>query len=572
MSRPIPLLLLLAAFGAAAPLAARQPIEVEELPPADPPTPESPAAVVPDVDEAAAVQRYAEGDLAGAREVYDRLAARPGDDRARGRFALHASWLAWQLDDRAGALARLETALGLDPRLDFRGELYSPEFVAAYHDAQRVATHRRRVNASNAINAAVAALAGGDLGEARALLGRALALVPDDPDGVYNLALVDLRAGDESAALAGFERVLALERGNPEGVTRELKVQALNNAAVVYFGRQEYLDAETALAEAVRLAPTDANAWFNLALTRQRLGRADEAYAALQRARALAPADVPTARALAIAEIERRNWVAAVALLVEATAAQPEDADLALLLGRAQRGLGNLAGAAQSFRRARELDASASLGVAPVAVRLLAETLRERGDLDGSAAAARELLALRPDDADGWLYVGLAELARNDATAAIAAFERARRAAPERADIAHNLGGAYLAALDYPRAEAAFRAALALDPEAADARSALAQLEARAAAPPGSRHELGARLSLGDYPELGLRGLRVDAVAPGSAAARAGLRPGDLVLRADGQPVADVAALLRRIGERRGATSLDVLREGRTVELKLKLD
>jgi len=568
MTRPI--LLLLAALGAATPLAARQPIESEELPAAEAAS-ERPAPAA-DVDEATAIQRYAEGDLAGARDAYDRLAARPGDDGARARFALHAAWLAWQIDDRAGALARLETALYLDPRLAFRGELYAPEFVAAYHDALRVATHRRRVSASNAINAAVAALAAGDLDKARALLGEALALVPDDPDAVYNLALVDLRAGDQPAALAGFERVLALERGNPDGVTRDLKVQALNNAAVVYFARQEYLDAETALAEAVRLAPTDANAWFNLALTRQRLGRADEAYAALQRARALAPADVPTARALAIAEIDRGNWVAAVALLVEATAALPDDADLALLLGRAQRGLGNLEGATQSFRRARELDASASLGVAPVAVRLLAETLRARGDDAGSAAAARELLALRPDDPDGWLYVGLAELARRDSAAAIAAFEHARRAGPQRSDIAHNLGSAYLAALDYPRAEAAFRAALALDPEAADTRAALAQLEARAAAPAGSRHELGARFSLGDYPELGLRGLRVDAVAPGSAAARAGLRSGDLVLRAAGEPVADVAALHRAVGSRRGATTLTVLREGRTVELKLKLD
>lgn len=565
---PLALLALLLAPLAVA-RAARQPIEVEELPPAES---AAPAPAAPAAGEAEAVQLYAEGDLDGARAVYDRLSADVGDAPGeRARFALNASWLAWQLDDRAGALARLEAALFLDPALEFRGELYAPEYVAAYHDALRVALHRRKVACSNAINSAVTAMRENDLARARALLGEALRMVPDDPDALYNLALVDLRAGDESAALAGFERVLALERGNPEGVTAELKVQALNNAAVVYFGRQEYLDAETALDEAVRLVPGDAKAWFNLALTRQKLGRADAARQALVRARALAPDDVPTLRALALAEIERADWVAAVALLVEAVEREPADAELRLLLGRAQRGLGNLAGAADTLSRAIDLDPQGRQGVAANAARLRAAVLRDQGDHAGSAAAARRLLELAPGDADGWMYLGLAELARNDVGAAVAALERAREAAPGRADVAHNLGSAYVAALDYQRAEAALRAALALDPDAADTRAALDRLAARAAAPPGDRQEIGARFSIGDYPELGLRGLRVDAVAPGSPAARAGLRPGDLVLRAEGRALADVAALLRLVGERR-ATSLAVLRGGQTLEMKLRLD
>ena len=571
MTRRFAALAALLAFTPAT-LRARQ-VEVEELPTPieERTTAPNEAAAAPATSESAAVRLYADGDLAGAREVYDRLVAASGESRERARFALHGAWLSWQLDDRAGALTRLETAVYLDPDVEFRGDNYSPEFVAAFYDARRVALHRRKVTSSNAINAAVAELRGGDLARARQLLAEALRLVPDDPDAVYNLALVDLRAGDTDAALAGFERVLALERGNPEGVTRALKVQALNNAAVVYFSRGDFLDAETALAEAVRLVPEDASAWFNLGLTRQKLSRTGPAHEALLRARALAPGDAPIARALALTEIDRRNWPAAVALLVEATAAEPADADLQLLLGRAQLGLGNGAGAVASLRRALKLDAAGGAGVGATAARLLAEALRAAGDAGGSAAAARALLARLPADPDGWMYVGLAALATNDLPAAIEALERARRAAPGRADIAHNLGSAYVATLDYARAEEALSAALALDPENAATRAALAQLQARATAP-GERVELGARFSLGGDPELGRRGLRVDAVAAGSPAARAGLRAGDLVLRAAGRAVGDPAALARLIGERRGATALEVMREGRIFELKIRLE
>ena len=77
---------------------------------------------------------------------------------------------------------------------------------------------------------------------------------------------------------------------------------------------------------------------------------------ALRRARSLAPSDVTTARALAVAEIDRANWVAAVALLVEASIGRPDDPELKLQLGRAQRGLGNAPGAIVSFRSAIDLD------------------------------------------------------------------------------------------------------------------------------------------------------------------------------------------------------------------------
>lgn len=558
----------------AAPLAAQE-IAVEELPQ---PTSQEPVAVARSTDLAAveqeALRLYSEGDLAGSLALYLDLSKRHPETRERARLALTAAWLTWQLEDQPSALAHLEAALFEAPDLEFRADLYAPEFAALYQDALRNAVHRRRVVASETINRAVGEIRARRYGPARALLLEALALTPNDPDGLYNLAVVDLREKRDDAALAGFERVLALERGDPEGVTRMIKSQALNNSAVIYFSRGAYEEAEAALAEAVALDAGDGHAWFNLGLARQRLGREAEAYEALRRARALMPDDASVARALALVEVERKNWISAVALLVEAAGQRPDDPDLALQLGRAQRGLGNLEGAVASFRRGVELDPADARKIGGTAALLLAETLRERGDLAGSGQAAEQATRLRPNDGGAWMLLGLSRQAAGDTAGARDALERARELAPGRADVAHNLGSVYLSLRDPVGAEEAFAAALAIDPGNADTRAALEALHARPAPPPNSRsREVGAELVAAADPATGVHGLRVGAVQSGSPAARAGLRPGDLILRAAERPVESPDALRRVLKDARGApAALAVMRRGQPLELRLTLD
>jgi S1-C subfamily serine protease len=72
--------------------------------------------------------------------------------------------------------------------------------------------------------------------------------------------------------------------------------------------------------------------------------------------------------------------------------------------------------------------------------------------------------------------------------------------------------------------------------------------------------------------ELGrTAGVEVVEVVPGSPAAAAGLRPEDLIVAVDGRAVTQVDDVQRlMVGDRIGATVLlDVLREGRPVELRL---
>jgi C-terminal processing protease CtpA/Prc len=179
------------------------------------------------------------------------------------------------------------------------------------------------------------------------------------------------------------------------------------------------------------------------------------------------------------------------------------------------------------------------------------------------------------------MLLGLARLAQADNAGARAALERAAAIAPQRADIAHNLGTVYLEQKDLTRAAAAFRRVTELDPNAVEAREVLAKIETQIAAQappptPDSRRAparaVGARLTAVDYKPLGIRGLLVEEVVAGGAAARAGLAVGDLVLRADGRPVENVESLERAVRDGGRSVELAVLRQGKPLEIRLSFD
>jgi len=166
----------------------------------------------------------------------------------------------------------------------------------------------------------------------------------------------------------------------------------------------------------------------------------------------------PALRQLAAAIALQRGDVAeAERWAHSALALRPDHAPTLVVAGRAARAAGDARRALELFERAMQADPAR-----PEAVFLACVCRLEQGD-----PRARELLAFClkafPDDTPGWTAVGAALQQRGQPEAALAALERAARAAPTPE--VHLRRGAALTALGRHAAAAeAFAAALTLDP------------------------------------------------------------------------------------------------------------
>ena len=65
--------------------------------------------------------------------------------------------------------------------------------------------------------------------------------------------------------------------------------------------------------------------------------------------------------------------------------------------------------------------------------------------------------------------------------------------------------------------------------------------------------------------------MHVDRVQNDSPAERSGVRPGDLILSIDGEPVGDVPSFAAAIAARSGSTKLDILREREILSINVEL-
>ena len=556
---------------------------------------ESPSSGSPEDLEARAQQLFADGDLDGALDVFRQLTDRTTDATKKAQALVTVAWIEFLNGLETAAFTSLTQALVVDSGLEFRAELYTERFHDLFLEAQAEARTRRGDAAYEAANRGLEFFRGRDYVAARQAFGEALSYEPDHPYALFNLALIALREGNEEEALAGFQRLVALAASRPEEISAQMRGQALTNIGYLYNQRQLYQEAEAALEQAVELYAENFSAWSNLGVCRRNLGKKVGAAEAFRRAHKLEPEDAVTMNNLALAYIDTADWIAAVALLKNATDRYPDNASLWLNFGLAQQGLGNKDGALESFEAAIRNDNLATRGWAVSAAIHLANHYLSTGDHAKVLETSERILSWRANSVDGWGYKGLAQRQLGDLEGARTSLENARDLDPRRAQLHNNLGSVYFELKQLDEAESAFERALAIDPSLAEARDNLAAVEAtknaqaEAAAgssrtsprrapppppppPPPPRPQLGLKFSDIDYSALGLKGVMVEAVAPGSLASRAGLLPKDLILKVDGRDVLspkDLEAYVR--GTNKPSVGLDLLRDNLPQHVELKL-
>jgi tetratricopeptide (TPR) repeat protein len=237
--------------------------------------------------------------------------------------------------------------------------------------------------------------------------------------------------------------------------------------------------ARRSLEQALAYDPTHSGALYNLALTELRDGREDAAIAGFQRLLALAggpssdiSADV---RARALTNLgylynRRRQYQEAEDVLRQAADLDSGNALIWLNLGDARRRQGKKTEAADAFRRAWEL-APDDVDV----ISNLALSYLDGEDWGRAVILLRDTTGRHPDRPLPWLYLGRAEAALGDGSAAVAAFAKAIRLDPDNAagaaaDAALHLAIYYYGAGDYATALQQAERALSFEPGRVNAR------------------------------------------------------------------------------------------------------
>ena len=199
------------------------------------------------------------------------------------------------------------------------------------------------------------------------------------------------RRGELSDAIAIFQAGLALAAmmsiGAAGGVAADLHA-ALANAFMLC---DDIVSAGEHYRAALRLAPHLVACWCNLGIVHQRSGMAREAIALYLEALRLNPAHRPSRTNLVEALVATRQFAIAKALLLELVEETPEDASLCSQLGKVCFELGETSEAIAHFERA---------------------------------------MALAPDQAENFYWIGAIRQARGEIDVAQTAYARAARVHP----------------------------------------------------------------------------------------------------------------------------------------------
>jgi len=544
--------------------------------PAEPVAPPAPVAPQPTPEAfaerlRAAEQAYADGEYDAALAAYGEAAAVAPSPGERVKTLVTLANLQFQQDHPAQARDSLRAAVFLDPALAIRPDLYAPEFLQVFYDAQRDGLADRARETERLTHEGQLAVQEGNAAGGRQLLLRALEFSPNHSPALLEIATLDLAQGKAEAAIAGYERVVSLRQAQPATVPDEVAVVALTNLGKLYGDRQFFEDAASRLRQAVEIDSYRAESWFNLSVAQRALGKTDDALGSLLRARELSPGDEAILNNLARLYIEAARWPEATEVLAAATASNPRSARLWQLRGTALRAQKDLRGAEEAFRTVLTLDPMNRENIALQATTALAFLAYDRQDDAAVLAETRRGLGWKADDALLLNLAGLALQRQGAHEQALLQFEKAATTDPRRAETFNYMGAALFALARFEEAAANFERALAIRADYPEAAENLTLVRLRIEEQNAIRALLGLRAVKSAKPGS-MKGIEVSEIAPNSLAARAGLLDGDLIVRVEDNPVstpADFLVYLKLPNQR--ALAVEVLRQGNLKKIKLRL-
>lgn len=478
---------------------------------------------------AAAQKRMEQKDAGGAViELKNLLQQNP--DNATGRHLLGKALL--EAGDVAGAEIELRRAWELGAPRDELAPLLAQTLLQSGQSRKLIGEFSDQSFSDPAAmstvqqSLALAFLAQGNVPEAKAAAGRALALQPESEDAVVVGARTKLASGFPDEAIAALDQLILknpkavkalqlkaevlLSRGkvdDAEPLLREVLVLDPNSYDVrslllrLAFGRQQ-IDAATKLVEEMppalakkpqgrfmqgqlALAKGDAAKAKELAVpllklmpnylpllrlasgAHQQLGELAEAENLLNQALKLAPEDLALRRQFAGLQLQRRAPAKTLETLRPVLEAAKADADTLLLAGKAQLMQGNFEAADQAFAAAAKLrpdDAKtgAALALSAIVRDSAAPGGASRAKADAAISQLRDIAAKDSGSSYDLMLVN-ALLRRNELPAALAAIDKL---APKMkgSPVPDGLRGRiHLVRKDLPAAQASFEAALKAD-------------------------------------------------------------------------------------------------------------
>jgi choline-sulfatase len=332
-------------------------------------------------------------------------------------------------------------------------------FDLARDPAERENLFAREGVRARALRSRLLDVLGGTL-EAPIVAGRAAPLSPDDIRRLASLGYVSAGGGaspgtDPKDGIADFQSYTRRVRGAFEAYDRgDLRSAIAQFQAAIATGRAAF------------------DVHYYLGAACLRLARPGEAVVALRDAIRLLPTYAPAYLELARAHEAEGNAAAAAAAVREGLALAPGYAPFHAYLGFLARSRRDLATARTEYETARTLDPrdfDARMS--------LAALYRDGGDVTRALAEVEAALLLRPSDADAHNQRGMLLGATGRFADAATAFERATSLAAGNAQTWFNLGLARYRAGDRAGAAVALRRSLSLAPGFGEARTLLVEVE-----------------------------------------------------------------------------------------------